>query len=93
MSPLAQSLMSLPYSERLRLAMQLWDSIAAEPEKLPLSENNQKGTAGFVRRVSPHWYDKERFVDKRELMLDKKNKTCMIAGSTDYTLIYTCRNN
>ena len=42
MSPIVQSLISLPYEEKLRLLWDLWDSMSSEHEKRPLSEAVKK---------------------------------------------------
>jgi putative addiction module component (TIGR02574 family) len=50
-TPTLNDLLQLSVLERIRLVQDLWDSIAAEPEALPISEDQRREVA---RRSDAH---------------------------------------
>jgi putative addiction module component (TIGR02574 family) len=56
-------LLKLSVSERIQLAEDLWDSIAAEPEKLPLTETQR---AEIEHRLAEHDRDPESAIPWEE---------------------------
>jgi len=54
MTPIVQELTALPVEEQLLIVEELWDSISANPENIPISEEEK---AEMLRRVQEYRKD------------------------------------
>ena len=65
MNELLERAKELPISERVKLVEDIWDSIAAEPKGLELTEEQKEE---LDRRISEHELDPDRAIPVEEFL-------------------------